>query len=114
MGAAQRAHVRAVDGLRAFGPVPAGILFKSASTRGGVIENISIRSAALEGVATAVSITLNWNPSYSYAKMPLARSHGAELSDIQIESKTAGRIANTKNWTFRELKVQTADVSSLR
>ena len=31
-----------VDGLRAFSPVPAGILFKSASTRGGVIEKIHI------------------------------------------------------------------------
>jgi polygalacturonase len=59
-----------VDGLRAFNPVPAGILFKSASTRGGTIRNIDIRNLQLEGVATPVSITLNWNPTYSYAKMP--------------------------------------------
>jgi polygalacturonase len=59
-----------VDGLRAFNPVPAGILFKSASTRGGTIRNITIRNVQLEGVATPVSVTLNWNPSYSYAKMP--------------------------------------------
>jgi polygalacturonase len=59
-----------VDGLRAFNPVPAGILFKSANTRGGTIRNITIRNVQLEGVATPVSVTLNWNPSYSYAKMP--------------------------------------------
>ena len=59
-----------VDGLRAFDPVPAGILFKSASTRGGTIENIVVRNVQLTGVATPLSITLNWNPTYSYAKMP--------------------------------------------
>jgi polygalacturonase len=59
-----------VDGLRAFNPVPAGILFKSASTRGGTIRDITIRNVQLEGVGTPVSVTLNWNPSYSYAKMP--------------------------------------------
>jgi hypothetical protein len=51
-------------------PVPAGILFKSASTRGGTIENIVIHDMDMEGVATPIRITLNWNPSYSYAKMP--------------------------------------------
>jgi polygalacturonase len=59
-----------VDGLRVLAPVPAGILFKSASTRGGTIRGVHIRNVNLEGVATAVSVTLNWNPSYSYAKMP--------------------------------------------
>jgi len=51
-------------------PVPNGILFKSASTRGGTIENIVIHDIDMQGVATPISITLNWNPSYSYAKMP--------------------------------------------
>jgi hypothetical protein len=50
--------------------VPAGILFKSASTRGGTMENINISNVTTVGVATPVSITLNWNPSYSYAKLP--------------------------------------------
>ena len=47
-----------------------GILFKSASTRGGTIENIVIHDMDMHGVATPISVTLNWNPSYSYAKMP--------------------------------------------
>jgi polygalacturonase len=59
-----------VDGLKAFGPVPVGVLFKSASRRGGTVENIRIRNVTLESVATAFSVSLNWNPSYSYAKMP--------------------------------------------
>ena len=47
-----------------------GVLFKSASTRGGTIENIRIHGVELEGVNVPVSITFNWNPTYSYAKMP--------------------------------------------
>ena len=54
----------------AMGPVPVGILFKSASTRGGTIENITVEGMELENVATPLSVTFNWNPSYSYAKMP--------------------------------------------
>jgi polygalacturonase len=59
-----------VKGLTVLRAVPAGILFKSASTRGGTIENIDISGVTTVGVATPVSITLNWNPSYSYAKLP--------------------------------------------
>jgi polygalacturonase len=59
-----------VKGLTVLSPVPAGILFKSAVTRGGTIENIDISDVTTVGVATPVSISLNWNPSYSYAKMP--------------------------------------------
>jgi len=49
--------------------VPNGILFKSASTRGGTIEDIRIHDMDMQGVATVLGITFNWNPSYSYAKM---------------------------------------------
>uniref|UniRef100_Q01Z93 Glycoside hydrolase, family 28 n=1 Tax=Solibacter usitatus (strain Ellin6076) TaxID=234267 RepID=Q01Z93_SOLUE len=59
-----------VDHLTVMSAVPAGILFKSASTRGGTIEDIAIRNVITVGVATPVSITLNWNPAYSYAKLP--------------------------------------------
>jgi polygalacturonase len=59
-----------VGNLTVMSPVPAGILFKSASTRGGTIEDITIHNVITIGVATPVSITLNWNPAYSYAKLP--------------------------------------------
>lgn len=59
-----------VDGLKVHSGAPAGILFKSASTRGGSIENIVIRNVEMEGVATPVSVSLNWNPAYSYARIP--------------------------------------------
>jgi polygalacturonase len=47
-----------------------GILFKSSSTRGGVMQNIRIRNVEMQGVPRPISITMNWNPSYSYAKLP--------------------------------------------
>ena len=51
-------------------PVPAGIIFKSAITRGGVIEHIDIHDIDMDGVATPVSINMNWNPTYSYGRLP--------------------------------------------
>ncbi len=50
--------------------VPSGVLFKSAHTRGGFAENIRIHDLTLEGVAIPIHITMNWNPSYSYATLP--------------------------------------------
>jgi hypothetical protein len=56
--------------LKVLRPVPNGVLFKSARTRGGRVENIVVHNLDLEGVATPISINLNWNPSYSYATLP--------------------------------------------
>jgi polygalacturonase len=147
-----------VKGLTVLSAVPAGILFKSASTRGGTIENINISSVTTVGVATPVGITLNWNPSYSYAKLPEGikdmpaywrvltevvppekglphfrkiritglKSTGAQrafavssyadsplvdfaFKDIEIEAKTAGTIANTQGWKMEDMRIKTAD-----
>ena len=59
-----------VSGLKVMRGVPAGVLFKSANTRGGTVENIRIQGVEMEGVPRPVSITMNWNPSYSYATLP--------------------------------------------
>ena len=56
--------------LTAEGHVPVGILFKSAHTRGGWGENIRINDITLTGVPVVLRITMNWNPSYSYAAIP--------------------------------------------
>ncbi len=50
--------------------VGVGILFKSAHTRGGWGENIRIHNITLTDVPVVFRITMNWNPSYSYAKVP--------------------------------------------
>jgi len=59
-----------VYNIRAFGHVPSGVLFKSAPTRGGWADNIRIHNFRLDGVAVPIHITMNWDPSYSYAVIP--------------------------------------------
>lgn len=56
--------------LTALAGVPSGVLFKSAKTRGGFAENIRIHDLDLQGVAIPIHVTMNWNPSYSYATLP--------------------------------------------
>ncbi|MVN20806.1 glycoside hydrolase family 28 protein [Mucilaginibacter sp. HMF7410] len=47
-----------------------GLNIKSATTRGGTIEDIHFENITMNGVGTAMQITMNWNPSYSYSKLP--------------------------------------------
>ena len=56
--------------LRGLADCSEGIRFKSASNRGGVVENISIHDIVMEGVPTPISMQGSWNPSYSYATLP--------------------------------------------
>jgi polygalacturonase len=59
-----------VYNLRTLARVPSGILFKSARTRGGFAENIRIHDLTLEGTPVVLRMTMNWNPNYSYARIP--------------------------------------------
>jgi polygalacturonase len=54
-----------------------GIRFKSARTRGGIVEDIHIQDIDMNGVGTALEITLNWNPSYSYTTLPAGYDHNS-------------------------------------
>ncbi|RQP19113.1 MAG: glycoside hydrolase family 28 protein [Parapedobacter sp.] len=47
-----------------------GIRFKSAITRGGVVENLLLEDITLEDVEIAIDVTANWYPAYSYASLP--------------------------------------------
>jgi len=57
-------------GITTLKAVPVGILFKSAHTRGGFAENIRIHDMTLIDTPVVFRVTMNWNPSYSYAKIP--------------------------------------------
>jgi polygalacturonase len=59
-----------VYGLTVLKGVPVGILFKSAHTRGGFAENIRIHDITMIDTPVVFRVTMNWNPSYSYAKIP--------------------------------------------
>lgn len=62
-------HVEAYR-IHVMAPAKLGILFKSAHTRGGTVEDISIHDLDMRGVSTAFAVDYNWNPNYSYAKIP--------------------------------------------
>ena len=47
-----------------------GLHIKSATTRGGLIEDILFDNIQLDSVGTAFQFTMNWNPSYSYSALP--------------------------------------------
>lgn len=47
-----------------------GFHIKSATTRGGSVEDIYFQNCSLDGVGTAFQFAMNWNPTYSYSKLP--------------------------------------------
>lgn len=62
--------------LAVVGNVPVGILFKSAHTRGGFGENLRIHDITMTDIPVVLRVTMNWNPSYSYAQIP------ADIKDV--------------------------------
>jgi polygalacturonase len=145
--------------------VPNGVLFKSAHTRGGTATDIRIHDLNLEGVGTPISMTMNWNPSYSYAVLPAGmdiktappywiplttpvteaqgRPHFSDVhiwnikatgarrafsveayadaplidfkfDHLDIQAADAGTIADAKDWTFSDIKLTTANGSSVK
>ena len=61
-------HVLATD-LTAKG-TGNGFHIKSATTRGGTVEDIHIRNIHMDSVGNAILFTMNWNPAYSYSTLP--------------------------------------------
>jgi polygalacturonase len=47
-----------------------GLRFKSARTRGGGAEDVYLEDIEMDGVRTAIEVSMDWNPSYSYASLP--------------------------------------------
>ncbi len=58
-----------VSNLTAFGTW-IGFSFKSARTRGGVVERVAIHDVEMIGVPRPFRFVLNWLPSYSYPTLP--------------------------------------------
>ncbi|GAA4281311.1 glycoside hydrolase family 28 protein [Gaetbulibacter aestuarii] len=47
-----------------------GLNIKSATTRGGTVEDIYMENIKMDSVRTFMEVSMNWNPSYSYSKLP--------------------------------------------
>jgi polygalacturonase len=75
-------HVLATD-LTAKG-TGNGFHIKSATTRGGTVEDIHIRNITMDSVGNAILFTMNWNPSYSYSTLPA----GYTMDSVPVHWKT--------------------------
>ena len=85
--------------------VPSGILFKSAHTRGGFGENIRIHDIVMENTPAVLRMTMNWNPSYSYAKIPAGLTdippYYATLATPVPEDKGIAHFHNVHIWNIK-------------
>lgn len=91
----------------------AGLKIKSATTRGGTVEDILMTNIAMDSVRTFLSISMNWNPSYSYSKLP----DGYTYDDVpkhwkkmlnQVEPESKG-IPKFRNVTLHNIHVKGAE-----
>ena len=98
--------------ITALSGVPSGILFKSASVRGGFANDIRIHDLNLEGVAIPIHITMNWNPSFSYAVVPEGMknipSYWATLSTKVPPEKGLPHFSNVHIWNIKATGAKSA------
>ena len=88
-----------------------GIRFKSAKTRGGIVEDVLIRDIKMENVPLPFTFTLNWNPSYSYAALP------KDLKNIPphwIVMNTPVKPAERGLCEFRNITIENIEVVGAR
>lgn len=142
-----------------------GFHIKSATTRGGTVEDIHFQNVTMDSVGNAFMYTMNWNPSYSYSKLPegytqetlpahwkvmltkvepesrgiprfknifvnnvnvaharkaingsgLANSllENFNFRDVTIKAATAGEVGYAKDWTWKNVTIQTVDKSTV-
>jgi len=100
--------------LTALEGVPSGILFKSAHTRGGFAQDIRIHDLTLQGVKVPIHITMNWNPSYSYATIPEGIKeippHWRALATPVPEAQGLPHFNGVHIWNIKATKAQSAFV----
>ena len=89
-----------------------GLNIKSATTRGGTVEDVYMENIEMDSVRTFMEVSMNWNPSYSYSKLP----EGYDKNEIPIhwkkmltpvEPESKG-IPTFKNITLANIKVKGA------
>jgi len=94
------------------GHVPVGILFKSAHTRGGFADDIKLHDMTFDAVTAVLRITMNWNPSYSYATIPPGLTnypaYYKTLTTVVPEDKGRARVSNVHIWNIKATNTKTA------
>ncbi len=92
--------------------VGVGILFKSAHTRGGWADNIRIHDITLTDVPVVLRITMNWNPSYSYATIPAGMTsfpaYWKVLATPVPQAQGEADFHNVRIWNLKATGARTA------
>jgi polygalacturonase len=98
--------------IRVEGNVPVGILFKSAHTRGGWGENLRLHDFTLVDIPVVMRATMNWNPSYSYAKIPDTEknvpAYWKVLATEVPKEKGIAHFHDVKIWNIKATGAKTA------
>ena len=86
------------------------IRLKSALTRGGELSDINIHDINMKNVRTPIEITLNWNPSYSYASVDESTDTIPDYWKVMLEevSPPEKGIPTFKNVTISNIVAEDA------
>ncbi|MCS0658892.1 glycoside hydrolase family 28 protein [Massilia terrae] len=92
--------------------VPVGIMFKSAHTRGGWGEDIRLHDIDMDGVPVVMRVNMNWNPAYSYARIPESEknypAHWKVLATPVPEQQGIAHFHDVKIWNIKAKAAATA------
>jgi polygalacturonase len=89
-----------------------GLRIKSATTRGGTIEDVYFINSTLDSIRTAYQFNLNWYPAYSYSELPKGYNidsvpqHWSAL--LQRVTPAEKGIPFTKNFYISNVKITNA------
>ncbi|MBE8719943.1 glycoside hydrolase family 28 protein [Sphingobacterium pedocola] len=98
--------------LRAKG-TKVGIRFKSATNRGGIIENIKLQNILLDSVGVAIDINSDWHRSYSYSVLPEGYER-SKLPDHWIKMLEPILPAERGIPTFRNIEISGLQAKNVR
>jgi polygalacturonase len=89
-----------------------GLRIKSATTRGGMVEDVYFVNSALDSIRTAYQFNLNWYPAYSYSELPAGYNidsvpqHWRAMLQKVIPAEKG--IPHTKNFFISNVKITNA------
>lgn len=90
-----------------------GLRIKSATNRGGTVEDIHMENIKMDSVGTVMRITMNWNPAYSYSKLP----EGYDYDSIPKRWKTLLHEVDPPSKgipTFKNISIKNIDVKGAK
>lgn len=89
-----------------------GLRLKSATTRGGVIEDIYFLNSVLDSVNNVFQFNLNWYPAYSYSELPKGYSYDSVPAHwkamLQKVTPTEKGIPHAKDFYINNIKATNA------